>query len=370
MTKAYVALLLSSALSLGSCDVEEKSKSKPEAATGRSETVHTVHLSREQQDSAHVTIEAVSLRRLKESIRVPGRIDFNQERLAHVTARVPGRVEQVYAFLGDRVPANGLLATIYSQQYLTAQGEFIQARQRLTQADARGDSADVLPARAILESARRKLLVLGATEKDVQDIAQTQAPKTLLEIRSPFAGSVTQAGEILGHFVEVGVSLFHVANLSHLWVIADIYEKDLARLQTGLDATIQVSAYPNETFKGHLTRIFDVLDEKTHTVKARVEVHNPQAKLKPQMYGTVMLLLGPKKNATLVSEKAVQIEGEQRVVYVAVDDSSFVKRYVYVGQHQDGFVEITGGLNAGERVVTEGAFTIKSEFQKSELAEE
>jgi RND family efflux transporter MFP subunit len=370
MTKAYVAVLLVSTVILGSCGVEEKSELKPEAATERSETVHTVHLSREQQDSAHVTIEDVSLRRLNESIRVPGRIDFNQERLAHVTARVPGRVEQVYAYLGDRVPANGLLATIYSQQYLAAQGEFIQARQRLTQADVRGDSADVLPARAILESARRRLLVLGATEKDVQNIAQTQAPKTLLEIRSPLAGSVTQAGEILGHFVEIGASLFHVANLSQLWVIADIYEKDLARLKTGLDATIEVAAYPGEAFEGHLTRIFDVLDEKTRTIKARIEVHNPQAKLKPQMFGTVTLLLGPKKNAVVVSDKAVQIEGEQRLVYVAVDDTSFVKRPVRVGQHQDGFVEIAYGLAAGERVVTDGAFTIKSEFQKSELAEE
>lgn len=370
MNKTYLSLLLVSALMLGSCGKEEKSESTQDAQTEKGEAVHTVHLDREQQSSANVKIETVSLQKLKESIRVPGRIDFNQQRLAHLTARVPGRVEQVYAFVGDRVQANGLLATIYSQQYLTAQGEFIQANQRLTLAEARGDSAEALTARAIFESARRKLLVLGASPKDIQEIAQTQAPKTLLEIHSPFAGSVTEAGEILGHYVEVGASLFHVADLSNLWIIADIYEKDLAKLKTGLEAVIEVAAYPDQKFEGHVTRIFDVLDEKTRTIKARVEVHNPQARLKPQMFATVTLLLGAGTNALVVSEKAIQLEGEQRIVYVAVDDSSFVKRYVQVGQHQNKFVEITEGLKAGERVVTDGAFTIKSEFQKSELAEE
>jgi len=362
--KSYLALIFLSSLILSGCGKKEDSEKE------KSETINTVHLGREQQVSANIKIETVTMRKLRESIRVPGRIDFNQQRLAHLTARVPGRVEQVYAFVGDRVQANGLLATIYSQQYLTAQGEFIQAKQRLVQAETRGDSAETLTARAIVESARRKLLVLGATEKDIEDITSTQAPKTLLEIRSPFAGSVIEEGEILGHFVDVGTSLFHVADLSNLWVIVDIYEKDLAKLKTGLEAVIEVAAYPNEKFKGHLTRIFDVLDEKTRTVKARVEVHNPQAKLKPQMFATVTLPLGTIGNAIVIPAKALQIEGEQQLVFVAVDDSSFVKRYVKVGRQQDSGVEILEGLKAGERIVTDGAFTIKSEFQKSKFAEE
>lgn len=377
MNKTYFAVLLLSATLLGACGKQENAETKPEAVpTGRqaekekSETIHTVHLDLEQQASANVKIETVTMQKLRESIRVPGRIDFNQQRLAHLTARVPGRVEQVYAFVGDRVRANALLATIYSQQYLTAQGEFIQASQRLTQAQVRGDSAESLTARAIVESARRKLLVLGATEEEVEEIARTQAPKTLLEIRSPFAGSVTEQGEILGHFVDVGTSLFHVADLSNLWVIADIYEKDLAKLKTGLGAVIEVAAYPNEKFEGHLTRIFDVLDEKTRTIKARVEVHNSQVKLKPQMFATVTIPLGMVGDALVIPTKSLQLEGDQQLVFVAVDDTSFVKRYITVGRQQNNIVEALGGLKAGERIVTEGAFTIKSEFQKSELAEE
>lgn len=370
MKKMYFILFLVTAVMLGSCGKQENAETKPDAEKEKNETTHTVHLDREQQALANVKIETVAMRKLRESIRVPGRVDFNQQRLAHLTARVPGRVEQVYAFVGDRVKANGLLATIYSQQYLTAQGEFIQAKQRFVQVEPRGDSAETLTARAIFESARRKLLVLGAAKQDIEEISRTTAPKTLLEIRSPFAGSVTEAGEILGHFVDVGTSLFHVADLSNPWVIADVYEKDLAKLKTGLDAVIEVAAYPNEKFEGHLTRIFDVLDEKTRTIKARVEVHNLQTKLKPQMFATVTLPLGSVGNAVVIPSSALQIEGEQQLIFVALDDTSFVKRYIKVGRKQDIGVEILEGLKAGERIVTDGAFTIKSEFQKSELAEE
>ena len=365
-----ITLFLASALMLGSCGSGKKSETKPDAEAVKSETVHSVRVNGDQKASANIRIETVSVQRLAESIQVPGRIDFNQQRLAHLTARVPGRVEQVYAFFGDRIEANALLATVYSPQYLTAQGEYIQAKQRLAEVEARGDSAEAVTARAISESARRRLLVLGATEKDIQELAQTRAPKTLLEIRSPFSGSVTEEGEILGHFVDVGANLFHVADLSNLWVIVDVYEKDLAKLKTGLSAVIEVAAYPNQKFQGHLTRIYDVLDEKTRTVKARVEAHNPKAKLKPQMFATVTLLLGTSREVPVIPAKALQIEGDRQLVYIAADDTSFVKRYVRVGRQQDSLVEILDGLKPGERIVSDGAFAVKSEFQKSELAEE
>lgn len=370
MNKKSLSLLLLPALMLGSCGKGEQSDTNRGADKEKIEATHSIHLDRQRRESAHITMVTVSVCQLKESIRVPGRIDFNQQRLAHLTARVPGRVEQVYAFAGDRVQSNELLATIYSQQYLTSQGEYIQANQRLTQAQARPDSAETRTDLAIVESARRKLLVLGANEKDIQEIARTQAPKTLLEIRSPFAGSVIEEGEILGHYVDVGANLFHVADLSNLWIIADIYEKDLAKLKTGVEAIIEVAAYPEEKFAGHLTRIFDVLDEKTRTVKARVEAHNPQRKLKPQMFATVTLPLGTTGDALVIPAKALQIEGEQQLVFVAVNDSTFAKRFVKVGREQDSLVEIIEGLKSGERIVTDGAFIIKSEFQKSELAEE
>lgn len=325
-------------------------------------------LDAEQQQKAGIKIEPVASRALQQTIAVPGRIVFNERRLAHLTARVAGRVEQVYAFLGDRVQKDALLATIYSQDYLAAQSEFIQAEERLKLAAARKDSTELPTARSIFESARRKLLVIGATEKDLTEIAETHIPKTLLEIRAPFAGTVTEASEILGHVVEVGGTMFHVADLSTLWVLVDIYEKDIAKIKAGLTAEIEVAAYPGEKFRGRLTTIFDVLDETTRTVKARVEAENPTGKLKPQMFATVNLQSGEAADVLVVPESAVQSEGDQRFVFVP-EAEGFEKREVRTGQKMDGLIAILEGLAMGDSVVTDGAFVLKSELAKEILEE-
>ncbi|MGH7494371.1 MAG: efflux RND transporter periplasmic adaptor subunit [bacterium] len=374
--KVFFLLLLAAALF--ACG--EKQNTEEAAKDGHAESSehgeeaghgdeNIVRLDAEQQQQAGIKIESVELRPLQHTISVPGRIVFNERRLAHLTARVPGRVEQVYAFLGDRVQKDALLATIYSQDYLAAQSEFIQAEERLKLATARKDSSELPTARAIFESARRKLLVIGATEKDLNEIADSHVPKTLLEIRAPFAGTVTEASEILGHFVEVGGTMFHVADLSKLWVLADIYEKDLAAIKPGLPAEIEVAAYPSEKFHGRLTTIFDVLDETTRTVKARIEVENTTGKLKPQMFATVYLQSGAVSDQLMVPEAAVQIEGEQHFVFVPESDSSFAKREVRTGQKIDGMIAITEGLAAGEKVVAAGAFVLRSELAKESFGE-
>ena len=364
--KFFFMLILAVAL-LG-CGKQESREETAESLDH--ETADVVRLDAEQQQKAGIKIETVGLRPLQQTISVPGRIVFNERRLAHLTARVPGRVEQVYAFLGERVQKDSLLATIYSQDYLAAQSEFIQAEERLKLAAARKDSSEIPMARSIFESARRKLLVIGATEKDLNEIADSHVPKTFLEVRAPLSGTVTDASEILGHFVEIGQVLFHVADLSTLWVMADIYEKDLANVKPGLPAEIEVTAYPGEKFRGRLILIFDVLDETTRTVKARIEVENPYKKLKPQMFSTVTLQSGELASLLAVPEAAVQSEGGQHFVFVTQSDSSFVKREVRTGQKIDGFLSIIEGLAAGEQVVTAGAFVLRSELAKASFGEE
>jgi RND family efflux transporter MFP subunit len=367
--RKHLVLIFFSALLLG-CSERDSSHQEPPEEAESAGPLDVLHLSGERLSMAGLKIEQVRVRSLTGSIAVPGRIDFNQRRVAHLTSRVAGRVEEVDAFLGDRVEENALLATIYSQEYLTAQAEIIQAEERMKYAEARNDSAELTTAQAINESARRKLFVMGATEKDLDEIADTNIPKTLLEIRAPFSGTVTQADEILGHVVEVGTNLFHIADILTLWVIVDIYEKDLAKVKAGLDATVEVAAYPGEKFEGHLTTVFDVLDEKTRTVKARVEVHNPERKLKPQMFATVTLHTENVSDVVAAPSKAVQAEAEDLYVFVAVDDTSFLKRSVQPGREFDGWIEIVDGLSPGESVVTDGAFILKSESAKATFGEE
>lgn len=329
-----------------------------------------VHLDAERQQQAGIRVVPVQARTLPQTITAPGRVVFNERRLAHLTARVSGRVEEVHAFLGDRVQTNELLARIYSQDYLAAQSEFIQSEERLKLSAARNDSLELRTARSIFESSRQKLFVMGAQPQDVDEITDTHVPNPFVEVRSPFEGTVTESGDILGHVVEPGGLLFHVADLATVWVLVDIYEKDLSRIQAGLPADVEAAAYPGETFHGRLTVIFDVVDETTRTVKGRVEVENRTFKLKPQMFVTVNLQSPGLANAMMVPGPAIQTEGDARFVFVQQADTVFARRAVRTGRQIDGLIEILAGLVDGERIVTDGAFVLKSELAKASFGEE
>lgn len=335
-----------------------------------SHAIPTVHLDPEQQQLANIRIDVVQKHSLIEKISIPGRVVFDERRVAHLTARVPGRVEQVYAFFGDRVENDALLATIYSPDYLSAQAEIIQAEERLQAAASRRDSLELRMARAIFESARRKLLVMGATENDLGEVISGHVPKTFLEIRAPHAGAITETNDILGHFVEIGTTLFHLVDISRVWVMADVYEKDLAKIRPGVAVEIQVPAYPGEKFPGRLATIFDVLDETSRTVKARIEVENPAGKLKPQMFGETHILVTGHTNGIVISAESLMKEDSKTFVFVALNDTTFERREVSLGSAVDSLVEVRNGLKQGEKVVTKGSFQLKSELLKEAFAEE
>jgi len=366
----YVSVLLIVPLLIackGQNSTQDKSESQ-EAAERNS--VPAVNLDPEQQQLASIRIDVVKNRSLLETISIPGRVVFDERRVAHLTARVPGRVEQVYGYLGDRVEKNALLATIYSPDYLAAQAEIIQAEERLQSTTARHDSSELRMARAIFESARRKLLVMGASEKDIEEVTASHVPKTFLEIRAPHNGTIIETNDILGHFVEIGATLFHLVDISRVWVLADVYEKDLAKIKPGLIAEIVVPAYPNEKFSGRLTTIFDVLDEASRTVKARIEVENPSGKLKPQMFGQANIRVDGNINGIVVSAESVVHENGKTFVFVALNDTTFERREVTLGAAVDSFFEVRSGLQPGEKVVTRGSFQLKSELLKEAFAEE
>lgn len=366
MRQFYFFIIIVTTILLLNCSKQSEISAEKNETT---EMSNTVVLRAESQQTFGLKIEPAQLTALQEKITCPGRVEFDQQRLAHLTSRVAGRVEQVYAFLGDRVKATELLATIYSQDYLTAQAELIQAEERLTLAQSRQDSTEVETARTIFESAKRKLLVLGATEADWQELVRTHLPKTLLEVRAPFAGTIIEANKISGDFFEDGANLFQIADLATVWIIMDIYEQDLAKVRPGLEAAAAVAAYPGEKFSGRLTRVFDVVDEKTRTVKGRVELHNPDRKLKPHMFATVQINSDVRSQVLALPASAVQMEGDAHFVFVALNDSTFEKRNVSLGSQIDGW-QVIQGLRPGEKVVVAGAFDLKAELAKSTFGEE
>jgi multidrug efflux pump subunit AcrA (membrane-fusion protein) len=298
-------------------------------------------------------------------LAAPGELAFNARRLAHLTARTPGRVERVLAVAGDRVRAGQVLAEVYSPDFMALQAEYLQAAERAKRyAD---DGSEARPARAILKSARERLLLVGAVAAEVDGLAAAGVPRPLLLVRAPFAGSVIEAGVLAGDHVELGTSLFRLADPSVLWAELHVQVQDLAFLKAGSTVEVRVQAYPKEVFPGRLLLVGDLLDDRTRTLPARVEVANPAGKLKAGMYVEALLESAGGRTALAVPEAAVQDDDGRDIVFVRSAAGAFSRREVRTGERGSGQVEVLAGLAAGETVVTSGSFLLKSEMRKGSM---
>jgi RND family efflux transporter MFP subunit len=313
------------------------------------------------------TVKAANLV-FRRQVTAPGGLEFNARRLAHLTARTPGRIERVMAVSGDRVGAGQVLAEVYSSAYMSLQAEYLQAMERSQR--LAGDPAEAPVARAILDSARQRLLLVGATAAQVDDLAAVRVPRPLLAVRAPFAGTVIEANILAGDHVELGANLFRLADPSVLWASLQIREEDMAALTAGAGAELRTQAYPGEVFRGRLLLVGDVLDEKTRTVTGRVEIANPAARLKAGMFVEAVLESGAARTTLAVPEAAVQDDEGRSIVFVLTGKRSFSRREIETGERLGGQVEVLKGLTAGETVATSGSFLLKSEMRKGSMEDE
>lgn len=363
---AFLGLLL-----MSGCGKTTNEESETGHAEHKSESTENsiVHLDKHKVFHAGIQVEAVQKKSVAIPSTLPGKVSFNERKLAHITARVSGRVEKINAFINDKVAAGDVLMELFSQEFLSMQSEFLQAVERLQRSE-KSRIEEQSTAQSIYESAKKKLLVVGITEDDLREIESSRIPKTLLAIRAPFGGTIIESSVRQGAFVQVGSELLDLANLSTLWVLADIYEKDLPRVRAGMKAQVDVSAYPNESFEGQISTIYGVLDEKTRTVKARIEVPNKDSKLKPEMFCNVNVQTELGKETIKIPASALLGETEKHFVFVALNDTTFEKRDVRTGVETREFAEILDGLLVGEKIVVKGGFFLKSELAKETFGEE
>lgn len=207
------------------------------------------------------------------------------------------------------------------------------------------------------------------TEEAISSIGKEHTISSKVAIYAPVSGTVIERHVTIGEVVEPAKPLFTIANLSNLWVIADIPENDVSKVNKGQRVGVVASAYPDKEFTGSVTYISDTVDPATRTVKIRAEVENPKGILKPEMFATVKIGTG-KVDALAIPETAVQREGDKTIVFVAKGENSFEKREVTFGPEIDGFHQVLSGLKKGEQIVTKGAFTLKSETMKGLMEEE
>ncbi len=318
----------------------------------------------------HISIETETP--VTEDVNIPlvlrGKAALNEVMTAHITSRVKGRVEKVYAVISDRVKRGQPIVDLYSQDFIAMQSEFVQAEERLKR--MKESDADYSTTRSIYESARKKLEVVGLMEGEIKQLADKHTPYTVISVRAPFDGTLISGEVRLGEFVDVGKEFFVLANLQNIWILADIFENDLPLIKEGITGEITIIAFPGEVYKGKLTRIYDIVEPASRTVKARFEVANYSGKLKPEMY--VSVLVASKLGGTnpKIQSTALMKEKESSYVFVAVNDTTFQKRNVEAGRETKDYTEIIKGLNAGEKVVTKGTFYLKSELAKDTFAED
>jgi cobalt-zinc-cadmium efflux system membrane fusion protein len=361
--------------------------SEETAPSGRSDMIV---LPKESPTLALLRTERVGFRAIRLSLKAQGgKILPNENRLAHLGARVPGRIVAVYANLGDRVKSGDRLLLLDSPAFGEAQLDYRKTRTavRVTEkalerarallergAIGAGEyqrrEADYENARADLYEAEEKLHLLGMTEQEIQRLADQELPHAEVAqvfLRAPFSGEVIERNATVGEVVDPNKTLFTVADLSTVWVRADFPEQQAGRVQPGLGVEVRVAAYPDIVFRGAVTYVGAMIDPATRTVMARSDLPNPDRRLRPEMFAEVTLLT-PEQSVLAVPRSAVQQLGNRTVVFAARESRRFEAVEVTLGASSSGYIEIKTGLHDGDEVVTEGSYALKSEALREQMS--
>ena len=326
----------------------------------------TVQISPQKQQLIGVKFGHVEIKPLEKVIRTVGRIDYDEKRIVTVSPKVGGWIEDLFVdFTGKFVNQGDPLLTIYSPELVSTQEEYllaIQARKSLSKSPfpevaSSGDS--------LAESAKRRLKLWDISDDQIKILEETGQAKKTLTLYSPFSGFVLEKTATKGMSVMPGMALFKLADLSVVWLLADIYEYELPFVRLGQQASVQLSYMPGETFTGRAIYIYPSLNAETRTAKVRFEFTNPQGKLKPEMYANVeiKIRLGQK---LAVPEGAIIDTGIRQMAIIDKGNGYFEPREVKVGSKVEGYYEVIKGLKAGERVVTSANFLVDSESKLKE----
>ena len=344
-------------------------------------------LSPEAMKNAGIKVITLNAESLPDTIRATANIAHNQDRSFHVTPRVRGRVVEVYASIGSAVSVGSSLALLDSTELGEARAEHAKAvalldlaksnverekrlfEQKISpQKDLLAAQAEERRAEVEVRMLHEKLRLYGLSDGEIN--GSNAAPSRYM-VRAPGPGIVLEKEITQGEVIEAGKKVFTISDLSTVWVLLNIYEKDLAKVRRGTSVKIQTESYPGEIFAGKVAYIGDVLDPQNRTVSLRVEVPNPNRRLKPGMFATAEVVTGgaSAKGIVIPSSAIQKIEGKP-AAFVRQNDGSFAKRDLDLGKEMGGRVEVKSGLTEGEQLVVEGSFALKSELLKGTLAEE
>lgn len=377
-----------------------------ESEEAEDEAGDVVTLDDDTRDRIGLKVEPAQERPFATLIRATGIVAPNETRVAHVRLLSSGRVETVHVRAGDQVKSGQPLVSYDNVEVGQLLGEYAGAVAGVNRAAAEADvarraveratklvesgglpraeyerreaelkraQAEAASAAGMMTNVERKLQRFGVTTEELTQLRDGPSPaasRSRTVVRAPFSGVVTAANVAPGDAVDTERELFTIADLSTVWIIGDVYQKDIASVRPGQSAQIATEAYPGERFTGRISNVSDVLDPNTRTAKVRAEVPNPGRRLKLQMFVSMEIPSAEQRPTLVVPAIAVQQIDDDTVVFVQTGDDTFQKRPVRPGGEVGGMIAVLEGLKAGERIVTQGAFMLKSKLKAGSIEAE
>lgn len=373
-----LSLGLAGMLLLGGCN---KSQAAQAAATGYAggaaakASLFTVP----EEQMAHVQVVAAQSTTWPHLLRLTGNVDYNQFTTTPVITPVSGPVARILVVPGERVNAGQTLLEVSSPDFAAARDTYLKASDALTlaekilrrdedlyehhaiaQADLEQAQSTRNQAQADVQAAEQTLRILGLP--DPTATAGAPAPTAEIPLKAPIAGEIVERDVAPGQLLQgSSTQCFVISNMRTVWVLANVFQNDLAYVHVGDPVAITTDAYPR-TFHGHIQFLSPALDPNSRTLQARIETDNPEGELKKQMYVTATVQAGALRNIVVVPDAAV-LRDDQNVPFVYVlapgSKNRFAQRTVAIGDSQNGFTQITTGLQAGEQVAANGSLFLQ-----------
>ncbi|MCF8160906.1 MAG: efflux RND transporter periplasmic adaptor subunit [Polaromonas sp.] len=320
-----------------------------------------VRISTDKVQKLGVRTEAAQLRTLDRIVRASGRIEPDERRVYAISPKFEGYVERLFVNVtGQAVGKGQTLFEVYSPELVSAQREYAIAVQGVNSLKDAASQAQAGMAQ-LADASLARLRNWDISEAQIKALAETGATTRTLSFRSPVSGIVMEKKALQGMRFMPGEALYQIADLSSVWVIADVFEQDIGLVKNGARASVSINAYPEKTFAGRVSYVYPTLNPETRTVPVRVELANPGGLLKPGMFAQVALPVGAKGQVVTVPVSAVIDSGTRQIVLIDQGAGRYESREVKLGARSDTHVEVRDGVQAGEPVVVAANFLIDAE---------
>jgi len=325
--------------------------------------ISSVKLSPSQQVLANVQTERVKTMQFQGEKTFNGYVKINESKFAHISTAVSGKIVKMFvSFEGEMVRKGQKVLEIYSPELVSTQKEYLLALDNFNQVKTSGNRLAIEQAQSLVSSSRERLILWEMTYAQIDELERTRSVKTTTIQYSKYSGIITKKYVHVGHWAMAGEDIYDVADLSSVWVIANIYESDMQYIKNGQTAEIYSTAYPDEVMRAKINFINPVFNPESRTLEVRIDVSNKDMKLKPDMYLKVKINTYVTQSIS-VPKNAVIRTGEHNYVYIEKEKGVYEPKEVQIGYEQDGYYAITSGLAEGDLVVTSGGFLIDSESQ-------